>query len=279
MKTIGIVTATRAEYGLLYPVIKALRKYESDELRVDLIVTGTHLVAEYGETINDICKDGVRIDEILKIPTKSNNGVDISLNQAEALAEFAKLFGRKRYSAVVLLGDRYETLMFAIAASNLLIPIIHLYGGDTTEGAIDESIRHSITKMSLWHFPTNEISRQRIIQLGEDPKRVFNFGASGTDNIVNAELFAKKEALDSVGLSDCKYALCTYHPVTLETTDVHHQIMDFIDALSEYKDSTAIEYAYSKCKESIKVGGIFAGEIDSIRENIKEQANGFTGNK
>lgn len=266
MNTIGIITATRAEYGLLYPVIKALRRYESDKIQVDLIVTGTHLVAEYGETINDILKDGIRIDEILKIPTKSNNGIDISLNQADILVKFANLFGKKKYSAVVLLGDRYETLMFAIAAANLLIPIIHLYGGDTTEGALDESIRHSITKMSFLHFPTNEISRQRIIQLGEDPKRVFNFGAPGTDNIVNAEIFSKKEALESIGLHDCKYALCTYHPVTLEDVDIKHQIMDFIEALSEYSD-----YEFIITKSNSDQGGALINSI--LDEEAKNRSN------
>ena len=166
---IAVVTATRAEYGLLLPVIKALREYESSEIRVDLIVTGTHLVECYGKTIDFIKRDGIRIDKRVHIPVDSDSRLDIAKNQAKTLDLFAELFNEERYDAVCLLGDRYETLMIAIAAVDLHIPIVHMYGGDVTEGAMDESIRHSITKMSYLHFPTNEASRQRIIQLGESP--------------------------------------------------------------------------------------------------------------
>ena len=125
--------------------------------------------------------------------------------------------------------------MMAIAAMDLHIPIVHLYGGDVTEGAMDESIRHSITKMSQLHFPTNEKSRQRIIQLGESPDMVFNFGAPGADNILNMEYMSKTEALASVGLVDCKYAICTYHPVTLEENNIKEQLINFLDALSSFE--------------------------------------------
>lgn len=267
MKTIAVVTATRAEYGLLYPVINALREYESSNFHIELIVTGTHLVDSYGKTVEDIEKDEVRIDKKINIPIDSGSRLDIAKNQARILDTFAVLFDKERYDAVCLLGDRYETLMIAIAATDLYIPIIHLYGGDVTEGAMDESIRHSITKMSYLHFPTNETSRQRIIQLGEAPDKVFNFGAPGTDNILNIKKMSKEEALESVGLPNCKYAICTYHPVTLEEGDVRKQIMDFLDALSCFK-----EYEFIVTKSNADCGGalinLILDEEETKRDNI-----------
>ena len=213
MKKIAVVTATRAEYGLLSPVIKELRKLESDKFKVDLIVTGTHLSADYGRTVDEIDD---RIDQCILISVKSGSEADISANQAEVLVKFTGLFLEEKYSAVLLLGDRYETLAMAIAAGNTRTPVFHLCGGDTTEGALDEWIRHSITKISYLHFVTNEGSRKRVVQLGEDPSRVFNYGSTSIDNIIRLADMGKEEALSSVGLRDCQYALCTYHPVTME---------------------------------------------------------------
>lgn len=266
MMNISIVTATRAEYGLLYPLLIELRKFESDRLKIELIVTGTHLSDEYGMTVHDIERDAVRIDEVVEIPVVSETRLSIALNQAETLAKFATLFDKKKYDAVVLLGDRYETLMFATAAYDLHIPIVHLYGGDTTEGALDEGIRHSITKMSFLHFATNEISRQRIIQMGEMPERVFNYGATGTDNIVKLEKMTKFEALQSVGLEDCRYGLCTYHPVTLEDGDIRRKILDFLDALSRFPD---IEFIVTK--SNADHGGSAINAL--LEERAKEQEN------
>lgn len=233
MKKIAVVTATRAEYGLLSPVIRELRKCESDELRVDLIVTGTHLSNQYGSTINEIKE---RVDHKVNISVKSDSEVDISSNQAEALVKFTGLFMQERYNAVILLGDRYETLAIAIAAGNTRTPVFHLCGGDTTEGALDEWIRHSITKISYLHFVTNEQSRNRVIQLGEDPSRVFNYGSTSIDNILTVADMSKKEALDSVGLPDCRYAVCTYHPVTMEGSNVDDQIGEFLEAIKAFQD-------------------------------------------
>ena len=138
MKKITVVTATRAEYGLLSPVIKELRRQECDALKIDLIVTGTHLSEEYGMTVNEIDD---RIDHKIPVSVKSASELDISANQGEVLVKFTKLFIEEKYNAVILLGDRYETLAVAIAAGNTGIPIFHLCGGDTTEGAMDEWIR------------------------------------------------------------------------------------------------------------------------------------------
>lgn len=243
MKKIAVVTATRAEYGLLSPVIKELRKHESDRLTVELIVTGTHLSEKYGNTIQEIDADGLRIDHKISISVASDSELNISNNQAEVLVKFTALFIKQSYNAVILLGDRYETLAVAIAAGNTHTPIFHLCGGDTTEGAIDEWIRHSITKMSYLHFVTNEKSKRRVIQLGEAPERVFNYGSTSIDNILSAATLSKTEALKSVGLPDCVYAVCTYHPVTLEKENVEKQIFDFIEAIKSFPE---IEFIITK---------------------------------
>ena len=148
MIKIAIVTATRAEYGLLNPVIRKLRSYETSDLKVEVIVTGTHLKKQYGNTIREIQEDQIRIDHRIEIQVESQTEEDISQNQADTLVKFTRLFLELRYEAVVLLGDRYETLAIAIAAGNTRTPVFHMCGGDTTEGAIDEWIRHAITKIS-----------------------------------------------------------------------------------------------------------------------------------
>ena len=236
MKRIGVVTTTRAEYGLLSPVIRKLRKREDQDFHVDLIVSGTHLSKEYGMTVEEIVASGTRIDHKIAIPIKSESELDISNNQADALVKFTKLFSAERYNAVLLLGDRYEMLAIAIAAGNTRTPIFHLCGGDTTEGALDEWIRHSITKISYLHFTTNEESRNRVIQLGEDPARVFNYGSTSIDNILTVANMSKQEALESIGLNDCNYALCTYHPVTMEGGSLEKQIDSFLDAIRQFPE-------------------------------------------
>ena len=231
MKKIAVVTATRAEYGLLSPVIRALRKRENEGFKTDLIVTGTHLSEQYGMTIREIKE---RIDHKIPISVASDTEMNISENQAETLVKFTELFMAERYYAVLLLGDRYETLAIAIAAGNTRTPVFHLCGGDTTEGALDEWIRHSITKISYLHFTTNEESRKRVVQLGESPDRVFNYGSTSIDNILTVADLSKEEALESVGLSDCRYALCTYHPVTMDNGGVDEQIVEFLEAIKVF---------------------------------------------
>ena len=233
MKKIAVVTATRAEYGLLCPVIQNLRKHENKNLRVELIVTGTHLSENYGMTVNDIQE---RVDHRIPVSVKSNTAFDISENQAETLLSFTRLFLEEKYEAVLLLGDRYETLAIAVAAGNTRTPVFHLCGGDTTEGALDEWIRHSVTKISYLHFVTNEESRKRVIQMGEDPARVFNYGSTSIDNILTVADMSKAEALKSVGLEDCVYALCTYHPVTMEDGSVDDQIAEFLKAIGAFPE-------------------------------------------
>lgn len=265
MKKIAVVTSTRAEYGLLSPIIQELRKYESGNLKIELIVSGTHLYPEYGLTINEICEQGVRIDHEIKVSVASKNAEDISYNQAEILVAFTRLFMTECYNAVILLGDRYETLAEAIAASNTRTPIFHISGGDITEGAIDECIRHSITKMSYLHFTTNEDSRRRVIQLGEAPERVFNYGSTSIDNIFSVADMSKTEALESVGLDDCRYVLCTYHPVTIESGCVDDRIEEFLEAIRFFTDLKFII-----TKSNADQGGARINELlDNAEKGIK----------
>lgn len=272
MIRLAIVTATRAEYGILKPLIEELRKYESDSLKVDLIVTGTHLSADYGMTVDEIIVDGMRIDHKISIPVASGSPCDISADQAVALTEFTRLFSDAGYNAVYILGDRYEMLMVAIAAMNTHTPIVHLCGGDTTEGAIDEAIRHSITKMSHLHFPTNEDSRRRIIQLGEAPDRVYNVGDTAIDNVLNMDLLSVEEVLQELGaddwknsydsFADIKYALCTYHPVTLEDSNIKSTMNEFLGAVKARSD---IEFIFTK--SNADMGG---SEINKILDEAEE---------
>lgn len=243
MKRIAVVTATRAEYGLLMPVIRKLRKLENDLFHVDLIVTGTHLSHDYGYTVDEIKYDGIRIDSMVPISLSSESEMAISANQVDVLLKFTDIFSAEKYAGIVILGDRYEMLAVAIAASNTRTPIFHLCGGDTTEGAMDEWIRHSITKMSYLHFPTNEQSRKRIIQLGESPDRVFNYGSTSIDNIMGMKLLSKNEVFTRLGLESCRYALCTYHPVTMEDISVEKSIYQFLDAIKKFKN---IEFIVTK---------------------------------
>ncbi len=264
MKKVAIVTATRAEYGLLSPVIRKLREYESSDFKVDLIVTGTHLSDTYGNTVSEIENDNIRVDYRINISVDNASDVDVSFNQADTLVKFTKHFAKERYDAVILLGDRYEMLAIAIAAGNTKTPIFHLCGGDTTEGAIDEWIRHSITKMSYLHFTTNGISRKRVVQLGEDPQRAFNFGSTSIDNIMRIADMSKVDALRSVGLYDCTYAVCTYHPVTMENESVDYQIGEFIKAIKAFPD---IQFIVTK--SNADQGGNRINELlDEAAENV-----------
>lgn len=265
MKKIAVVTSTRAEFGLLMPVIQSLREYENNELKIEVVVTGTHLSNEYGHTIDEIYRNDIRVDETVEIPVGSNDANDISHNQAITLEKFTGLFVEKKYNGIVILGDRYEMLSIAIAAGNTHTPIFHLCGGDTTEGALDEWIRHSITKMSYLHFPSNTESYKRIIQLGEDPGRVFNYGSTSIDNIIKLSNMSKSDALKSIGLEECKYAVCTYHPVTMDNGDVDEMVQNFLEAI---KHTPEIEFIVTK--SNADQGGAHINELlDKAQEEIK----------
>lgn len=234
-KTISILTATRAEYGLLKPIIKKLSLVEEFDVRV--VVTGAHLSPEFGLTYKEIEKDGIIIDEKIEILLSADSPSAISKSMGLALISFADYFRKLKPDMLLVLGDRYETLAVVIAAMNERIPIAHLYGGEITEGAIDESIRHAITKLSYLHFTSTEEYRSRVIQLGEEPERVFCVGAMGIENIFNEELMSKPELEDSINFKlDKPYAVITFHPVTLDNNKSKEQVKALLDACQKYKN-------------------------------------------
>lgn len=273
MINIAIITATRAEYGLLQPLIKKLRsKYENDSFRVNLVVTGTHLSDSYGKTINEIINNNVRVDYTITTSINSSSAAEISQNQADVLCKFSHFFDEHKFDAIIILGDRYEMLSIAVAASNEHIPIFHLCGGDTTEGALDEWIRHSITKMSYLHFVTNEDSKNRVVQLGENPDRVFNFGSTSIDNILNIPLLSREEALRSVELEDCdNYAICTFHPVTMENNTAEAQISQLVEAMKTRND---IQFIVTKSNSDM--GGAKINELWDYYGNTVNNIHVFT---
>lgn len=236
-KTICIVTATRAEWGLLRPLAKEIQ--EDDAFALFLTVTGTHFSEEFGNTWKEIISDGFSIDERVDIiMSPIQNAVDVSNTMARALTGFSGVFSRHKIDLVILLGDRYETLAVALAAMNARVPIMHLYGGDVTEGALDDAIRHSISKLSYLHCTSCETYRKRVIQLGEEPIRVYNVGAIGIDNVRRMHLLSKKELAEELGfaIAESDYAVVTFHPETLNNSNVKEQCQKFLDALSAFPD-------------------------------------------
>lgn len=224
-----VLTATRAEYGLLSPIIHKL--IDCDEFDVKVVATGAHLSPEFGLTVNEILEDGIKIDKKIEILLSSDSTVAISKSMGLAMISFAEYFDETRPDALLVLGDRYETLAVCCAAMNARVPIIHLYGGETTEGAVDEAIRHSITKMSYLHLTSTEEYRRRVIQLGEDPDRVYTVGSIGVENAMTRHLLTREELADNLGFDLSKpYAIVTFHPITLEGERSEKQFEEVLKA-------------------------------------------------
>ena len=237
MRKICVVTGTRAEYGLLRRLMRLIQ--DSPDTQLQVIATNMHLSQKYGNTYQEIEKDGFIIDRRIPIIDEiaEDNSVTTVKSMAIALSGFADAYNVLKPDMVVVLGDRYEILAAATAALIERIPIAHLHGGEVTEGAYDDAIRHSITKMSHLHFTSTEEYRKRVIQLGEQPDRVFYVGAPGVENIKKLPLMSKKEVENSVNFKlDENTILITYHPVTLGNHTAEKDIMEFISALEERKD-------------------------------------------
>ncbi len=233
-KKIMVVSTGRADYGLLYPLIKKIIK--SRHLKLQLIVTGTHLSAMHGNTINFIEKDNsVKITGKVKITAKGDTENMICTSIATGLTKFSKIIEKHNPHILVVLGDRYELWSICMAGVVHKVPIAHIHGGETSFGAIDETIRHSVTKMSAFHFASMDLYAKRIIQMGENPSRVFVVGAIGLDNIAAMDLMTLKELLEYTGLDfQQKTALMTYHPVTLDNyNSSEYQTKEILNALLE----------------------------------------------
>lgn len=237
MKKICVLTATRADYGLLCPIIKKL--IACGDLDVRVAVTGAHLSPEFGMTVAEIENDGVPVDRKLPILLSSDTPSAISKSMGLAMIGFADYFDELQPDALLVLGDRYETLAVACAAMNARIPLFHLYGGETTEGAIDEGVRHALTKLSHVHFVANTEFRRRVIQLGESPDRVFIVGAMGPENAIHMPKLTLTELEDSLGVPlGERFAVLTFHPVTLEANSAEYQTEELIRAIQRYPEIT-----------------------------------------
>lgn len=237
-RKVCVVTGTRAEYGLLYWLLKEI---EADkELEIQLIVTGMHLSPEFGLTYKEIEKE-FKIDKKIEMLLSSDTSVSISKSMGLAQISFAEAYDELKPDIVVVLGDRYEIFSATSAAMIARIPIVHLHGGETTEGAFDESIRHSITKMSHLHFTATEEYRNRVIQLGEHPSRIFNVGGLGIENIKRLKLLSKEEFEQSIDFKlNKKNILVTFHPVTLENSTTKEQFQHLLDVIDELEDTNII---------------------------------------
>lgn len=271
MKKICVVTATRAEYGLLRPVIEKIDK--DSQLELELVVTGMHLSEKFGCTYLEIEQDGYEINEKIEILSDDNSSLGICSTMSVVIKEFACYFKKTSPDMLIILGDRYEIFAVASAASIFRIPIAHLYGGETTEGAFDEAFRHSITKMSYLHFTATEQYRQRVIQLGEDPKRVFNVGSLGSENIKNLSLLSKEELEKSINFKFNKpVALVTFHPVTLEDESVKKQ---FSEVLNSFEGQNQIKIIFTKANAD--TDGIIINEmIDDYVASNPDRTVAFT---
>jgi UDP-N-acetylglucosamine 2-epimerase (non-hydrolysing)/GDP/UDP-N,N'-diacetylbacillosamine 2-epimerase (hydrolysing) len=269
-RKICVVTGTRAEYGLLYWLMKEIQADEDLELQT--IATGAHLSPEFGLTYKVIEENGFEINEKIEMLLSSDTPVGIAKSIGLATIGFADTFQRLKPDILVLLGDRFEILAAAQAAMVARIPIAHLHGGELTEGLIDEAIRHSVTKMSHLHFVANEIYRQRVIQLGEQPNRVFNYGAPGLDNINRLKLLDKKELEIALNFKlNPLVFLVTYHPVTLFDNS-EHSMVHLLRALEQFPEASII---FTKPNADTN-GRILIKMIDEYVGNHPERVRAFT---
>lgn len=270
MKKICVVTGTRAEYGLLYWLMKEI---EADkDLELQLIVTGIHLSPEFGLTYKEIEKE-FKINKKIEMLLSSDTSIGISKSMGLAQISFAEAYDELNPDIVIVLGDRYEIFSAASASMIAKIPIAHLHGGETTEGAFDESIRHSITKMSHLHFTATEEYKNRVIQLGENPNRVFNVGGMGIENIKRLKLLSRDEFEKSIDFKlNKKNILVTFHPVTLEDSTSKEQFQELLDAIDELKVTNII---FTKANSDTD-GRIINQMIDKYISKNPDKSVGFT---
>ena len=214
MKKIAVFTGTRAEYGLLYWLLKDVEA--DDSLELQLIVSGMHLSSEFNQTVRFIEKDGFAIAEKVEMLLSSDSSIGIAKSMGLGTIGYADALSRLQPDVLVILGDRFEALAIAQTALVMKVPILHIHGGEITEGAYDDAIRHAITKFSYFHATSTEVHRNRVIQLGEDPARVWNVGAIGLDHIERTEILSREALTESLEFDlDNDFFVVTYHPVTL----------------------------------------------------------------
>ncbi|MEH1739360.1 UDP-N-acetylglucosamine 2-epimerase [Fusobacterium varium] len=269
-KKICIITGTRAEYGLLKSIIKKI-KLEKD-LILQIIVTGMHLSPEFGLTYKEIEKDGFLINEKIEILLSSDTEIGVSKSIGLAMISFSEAYSRLKPDLIILLGDRYEILAATIAAYISRIPVAHISGGDITEGAYDDAFRHSITKMAYLHFPGSKNSRRRIMQLGESPERIFDFGDPGIENIKNTEIYNRKELSEILKFDlEREYILVVMHSTTLENFSSAQQMKNLFCALKNFEDYNIVFIKGNSDNNGRKINQM----IDEYEKENKNRVKSF----
>ena len=239
MKRLCFATSTRADWGLLSPVARAMR--EQPDVQVQILATNMHLMPQYGHTVDNIVADGFAIDAAVPMEVSGAGEAARVRGMAECMAGTADALERLRPDALVVLGDRFEMLAIASAASVMRIPIIHIAGGEVSQGAVDDDLRHAITKLSALHLTATEDYRRRVIQMGEMPGRVINTGAIGVWNILNTALLSRESLEDSLGFGlEAPLAVVTYHPATLGANDPCESFGHLLEAIESHKGLRAV---------------------------------------
>ena len=271
MRKILIFTSSRAEYGLLRGLMEEIKA--SHALQLQILASGMHLSPEFGMTVQEIQADGFEPNERVEILLSADTPVAICKSMGLALIGHGEALQRLKPDILVLMGDRFETFCMAAAAQVCRVPVAHIHGGETTEGAIDEAFRHSITKMSHLHFASCEEYRQRIIQLGELPERVWNVGALGVENIRKMRLMSRKALAESLGFPlDPAYFVVTFHPVTLEKSTAEMQFRELLSALVQFRVHNII---FTKSNADTE-GRVINRLIDEFVEAHPEKAACYT---
>lgn len=239
MRKVAVFTGTRAEYGLLYWLINDIQRDEN--LTLQLIVSGSHLSPEFGNTSRQIEQDGFVIDAKVEMLLSSDTAVGVVKSMGLGMLGYADALFRMQPDAIVILGDRYEALAMAQTALFMRVPVVHIHGGEITEGAYDDAVRHAITKLSLIHCVSTESYRQRVIQLGEAPERVKNVGAIGLDHLTRSTLMTVEELSQSLNFElQNPYFVVSYHPVTWANESPARSFQALLDALDEFQDHQVI---------------------------------------
>ena len=271
MKKICVISGSRAEYGLLRPLMKAIQG--SSKLKLQLIVTGMHLSPEFGLTYKKIEKNNFHIDKKIEMVVSADTPSAIAKSTGLGVIGFADAFSELQPDMLLLLGDRYEILAASFSGMVARIPIAHIHGGETTQGAFDESIRHAITKMSWWHFVATEQYAKRVVQLGEDPSRVFNVGGLGVDLIKQLKLLSKRQLSDQTNINfRKKNIVVTFHPVTLENYTSGKHFRALLDALLDFPDINVI---FTKPNADTD-GRVIIDMIDNFTSVHSERSISFT---
>ena len=264
---ICVITGSRAEYGLLSNLIKLLK--ESNFFKLQLVVTGTHLSLDHGYTYKEIIKNGLKIDKKIDLKISTNSPIDVAQQMSEAINGFSQMFENLKPNIVLLLGDRYEIICSSLVATIFNIPIAHIHVGEVTKGSVDNAFRHSITKMSNFHFVASEQLKLRVLQLGEKNKNIYNVGSLGIENVRKLKLLTKQKIKKILKINfDMPIFLITFHSETLSNIPIKTQITPLLEALEEIKNTRFIFTSSNS-----DVGGNIINEkiIDFVAKNKNAQ--------